>query len=49
MGEKLKIKVGRISIEADLSDASCIMGEPIEPGGSIKGLNINISEETKQY
>lgn len=49
MGEKLKIKLGRISIEADLSDASCIMGEPIEQGVNIRGLNINVSEETKQY
>ena len=49
MGEKLKIKLQGISIEADLSDASFILGEPIGQNANAGGLNINISEGTKQY
>lgn len=49
MGEKMKIKLGGISIEADLSDASFIMGEPIGQRANIGGLNVNVDEGTKQY
>lgn len=49
MGQKLKIKVGGLSLEADLSDASFVMGEPLGKNAEIKGLNVNISEATKQY
>ena len=49
MGEKLKIKLQGLSIEADLSDASFILGEPIGQNANAGGLNINISEGTKQY
>lgn len=49
MGEKLKIKLHGMSIEADLSDASFILGEPIGQNANVGGLNINVDEGTKQY
>ena len=49
MGEKLKIKLQGISIEADLSDASFFLDEPIGQNTIVGGLNINIAEGTKQY
>lgn len=49
MGEKLIIKLQGISIEADLSDASFIMGEPISQDSHARGLNVNVAEGTKQY
>ena len=49
MGDKLKIKLPGISIDADLSDASFILGEPIGQRSNIRELNVNIAEETKQY
>ncbi len=49
MGEKLKIKIGGLSIEADLADASFVMGEPIGHDVNAGELNINIGEETKQH
>lgn len=49
MGEKLKFKWKGLSIEADLSDASFIMGEPIGQGLNVGGLNINVDDKTKEY
>ena len=49
MGQKLKINVGELSFEADLSDASFIMAEPLGKNSEIKGLNVDIEEGTKQY
>lgn len=49
MGEKLIIKSQSVSIEADLSDALVILSEPIDQNTITKGLNIKISEESKQY
>lgn len=49
MGEKLKIRLKGASIEADLSNALFIMGEPIGQNSNVEGLNINVDEKTKQY
>lgn len=49
MGEKLKIKLKGISIEADLSDAWFVLGESAGKNSNAGGLNINIADETKQY
>lgn len=49
MGEKVKIKLKGITIEADLSEASFVLGEPIGKNINAGGLNINIADETKQY
>lgn len=49
MGDKLKIKLPGMSIDADLSDASFILGEPIGQSSNIRELNVNIAEGTKQY
>lgn len=47
MGNVLKINIGRMSIDADLLDATFIMSEPIIEGKDLNDLNINISESTK--
>ena len=49
MGEKLKIKWNGISIDADLSDATFILGEPIGQSINAGELNVNIDEKTKKY
>ena len=45
----MKIKLKGITIEADLSEASFVLGEPIGKNINAGGLNINIADETKQY
>ena len=49
MGQRLKINVGGVTIDADLSDAKFIMADALSPGQNMNGLNINISDEVKQH
>lgn len=45
----MKIKWQELSIEADLSDASFILSEPIGLNSYAGGLNVNVAEGVKQY
>lgn len=49
MGKVLKIRAGGITIDADLSEATFILAEPMADGKNIRELNVNISESVKEH
>ena len=49
MDNKLKINIGRMSIEADANDIQFVMGEEIKPGTDLHQLNIDINESVNAY
>lgn len=49
MMSKLNFKIAGITFEADLDDASFILAEPFGEGVDLNGVNINISNESKEH